>query len=131
MKNIDYLVELTDGAILDVLYEEECYPGCPTCDMGSKYINEWWIKTTNHVIHVKSEQEYGYGISEAWIMYLFLRNLDEIKKITELELFDFIKNKAKEYVDNIKEESKWSIAPIISIELDDNSIIPQRQNCMF
>ena len=122
MINTEYLVKLIDGEILDVVYNQEYHSGCPTCDYGSEYINEWWVKMTNHVIHVRACNEYNYGISTSWIMRLFLQNLPEIKKMEQMELFDFIKSEVEEYV------QAQNDSPDFSVLLDDNSHISVTTN---
>lgn len=122
MINTEYLVKLIDGEILDVAYDQEYHQGCPTCNYGSKYINEWWVKMTDHIIHIKVSNEYTYGISESWIMRLFLQNLPEIKKMEQMELFDFIKSEVGEYV------QAQNDSPDFSVLLDDNSHIPVTTN---
>ena len=122
MVSNEYLVQLVDGAILDVVYDEDCYPGCPTCGYGSEYISEWWVKMTDHVIHVRACNEYNYGISTSWIIRLFLQNLPEIKKMEQMELFDFIKSEVEEYV------QAQNDSPDFSVLLDDNSHIPVTTN---
>lgn len=117
MINTKYLVKLIDGEILDVIYNQKYYSGCPTCDYGSEYINEWWVKMTNHIIHVRACNEYNYGISESWIMRLFLQNLSEIKKMKQIELFNFIKSEIEEYTQTQND------SPDFLILLDDNSRI--------
>ena len=122
MINTEYLVKLIDGEILDVIYNQEYHPGCPTYDYGSEYINEWWVKMTDHVIHVRACNEYNYGISTSWIIRLFLQNLPEIKKMEQMELFDFIKSEVEEYV------QAQNDSPDFSVLLDDNSHISVTTN---
>ena len=122
MINTEYLVKLIDGEILDVIYNQEYHPGCPTCDYGSEYINEWWVKMTDHVIHVKVNNEYDYGISAGWIMKLFLQNISEIKKMKQVRLFDFIKDEVRNYIQSRVD------CPSFDVLLDDNSHIPSTAN---
>ena len=122
MVNNKYLVQLVDGAILDVIYDEDCYPGCPTCGYGSEYIREWWVKMTDHVIHVKVNNEYDYGISAGWIMKLFLQNMPEIKKMKQVSLFDFIKDEVRNYIQSRVD------CPSFDVLLDDDSRIPSTAN---
>lgn len=122
MVNNEYLVQLVDGAILDVVYDEDCYPGCPTCGYGSEYIREWWVKMTDHVIHVEVNNQYNHCISASWIMRLFLQNLSEIKKMKQMELFDFIKSEVGEYI------QAQNGRPNFSVLLDDDSHIPVMDN---
>ena len=122
MINTEYLVKLIDGEILDVIYNQEYHPGCPTCDYGSEYINEWWVKMTDHVIHVEVNNQYNHCISASWIMRLFLQNLSEIKKMKQMELFDFIKSEVEEYI------QAQNGRPNFSVLLDDDSHIPVMDN---
>ena len=122
MVSNEYLVQLVDGAILDVVYDEDCYPGCPTCGYGSEYISEWWVKMTDHVIHIKVNNEYDFGISASWIMRLFLQNMFEIKKMKQLQLFDFIKDEVRNYIQSRVDD------PSFDVLLDDGSHIPSAAN---
>ena len=120
--NNTIFIKLTDGGLVDYKDDVQYYSGCPTCDYGSEYINEWWVKMTDHVIHVRACNEYNYGISTSWIIRLFLQNLPEIKKMEQMELFDFIKSEVGEYI------QAQNGRPNFSVLLDDDSHIPVMDN---
>ena len=77
---------------------------------------------TDHVIHVKVNNEYDYGISAGWIMKLFLQNMSEIKKMKQVRLFDFIKDEVRNYIQSRVD------CPSFDVLLDDNSHIPSTAN---
>lgn len=131
MVDSSYIVKLTDGAIIDILYNQSYWRMCDTCDYGSKYINEWWVKTTNHVIHVKYNNHGGYCVSENWILQLFLQNLDKIKNMSQVDLFNFITNEVREYRRKIAEKTKYEDPFLTQVQIDDDSFLPTRENLYY
>jgi hypothetical protein len=98
------LIELLDGGIKDIYTDTESYNGCETCDYGSEYINEFTIYLTKGNIQFKVNQMYDYAVSEDYMMKLFLQNIDEIKQMTELNFFEWLKgNLEKEFKDKVEE----------------------------
>lgn len=85
------LIKMTDGGIVN--YKDNCsyYEGCPTCNYGSEYINEVDITLVHHTIHVKTNQMYGYALSEGQMVRLFLTEYDTIRAMTEKEFIDWFK----------------------------------------
>ena len=49
----DILVKMVNGGIEDFTYSQEDYGGCPTCNYGSRYIDEFTVHLTNFNIRVK------------------------------------------------------------------------------
>lgn len=98
------LLKMADGGI--VYYTDDCesYPGCPTCDYGSEYINEIHIMLTSYKVHVKVNQMYEYVLSEGQMMRLFLSEYENIQAMTEKEFIDWFKEKLHELVN----DSDWS-----------------------
>ena len=96
----ELLIKMVDGGLID--YQDDCYhfSGCPTCDYGSKYINEMYIKLFNYIIYVKVNQMYEYAISQGDVIKLFLCNYNAIQAMTEKEFVDWLKNKLYEIVDS-------------------------------
>lgn len=86
------LLELKDGGILKIETDETSYPGCPTCDYGSKYINELDITLTKYHVHAEVSQMYEYRLSSGDLMNLILPNVDTIKQMTETEFISYISN---------------------------------------
>ena len=66
------IMPLADGGILDVKYDSENTPGCPTCDYGSEYIDEFSVVMTGYTIKVYLNVEYEHVISEMWLMHTLL-----------------------------------------------------------
>lgn len=98
------LIEMIDGGIKDIHTDTESYGGCETCDYGSEYINEFTIYLTTGNIDFKVSQMYDYALSEGFMMKLFLSNVDNIKQMTELEFFNWLKAKLEsEYKDEVEE----------------------------
>ena len=79
------LVELQDGAILNIITDEESYDGCDTCDYGSRYINNIEVVFSHHSLKIKVDKMYEFAISSNHLIKLFLQNLDMIKSMTEEE----------------------------------------------
>ena len=74
-------------------------PGCPTCDYGSKYVNEITIITTHYRINVELRQMYEYAFSEADAIKMLAINLGGM---TEAEFLAYI-NKAFHQYDALEE----------------------------
>ena len=89
MENL--LLKMADGGLVN--YTDDCYdyPGCPTCDYGSEYINEIDIALTSYKIHIETNQMYEYVLSEGQLMKLFLSEYENIKAMTEKEFVDWLK----------------------------------------
>lgn len=85
------LVELTDGGILDISSDTWSYDGCETCDYGSEYVNEYIIKMSKGALVVTIEQMYDYALTEGFMMTTLLRNIDNIKEMTENEFVEWLK----------------------------------------
>ena len=62
-------------------------PGCPTCDYGSKYVNEITITTTHYRINIEIRQMYEYAFSEADAIKIFAVDLHSM---TEAEFLGYI-----------------------------------------
>ncbi len=89
----EMLIKMVDGGLVD--YTDDCYhyDGCPTCDWGSEYINEIDVTLTKYNIHVKTNQMYGYALSEGQMIRLFLSEYNTIQQMTEKEFIDWFKEK--------------------------------------
>lgn len=87
------LLKMIDGGILSVKYDSDFWGGCETCDYGSSYINEFNIIMETGRIQIKVNQMYEYALSEDYMMKLILQNVDEIKSKTELEFYQWLKEK--------------------------------------
>lgn len=87
------LIKMVDGGLVN--YTDDCYhfDGCPTCDWGSKYINEIDVTLTKYNIFVKTNQMYEYVLSEGQMIKLFLSEYGTIQKMTENEFIDWFKKK--------------------------------------
>ena len=100
----EMLLKMVDGGMVNYTDDCENYPGCPTCDYGSEYINEIDITLTSYEIHVKVNQMYEYVLSEGQMMRLFLSEYENIQAMTEKEFIDWFKEKLHE----LANDSDWS-----------------------
>jgi hypothetical protein len=84
---------MTDGGLVN--YVDDCWhmDGCPTCDWGSKYVNEIDITLTKYKIHVETSQMYEYVLSEGQMIKLFLSEYNTIQFMTEKEFVEWFKKK--------------------------------------
>lgn len=100
------LIKMTDGGIVNYTDSHYAYPGCPTCDYGSEYINEIDITLVHHTVHIKTNQMYEYALSEGQMMKLFLTEYNTIQTMTENEFIDWFKAKLIDitYDEDILEE---------------------------
>lgn len=89
----EMLIKMVDGGIVN--YTDDCYhyDGGPTCDWGSKYINEIDITLTKYSIYVSTSQMYEYVLSEGQMIKLFLSEYNTIQMMTEKEFIDWFKKK--------------------------------------
>ncbi len=62
-------------------------PGCPTCDYGSKYVNEITIITTHYRVNIEIREMYEYAFSEADAIKMFAVDLHSM---TEAEFLGYI-----------------------------------------
>ena len=87
------LIKMIDGGLVN--YTDDCWhmDGCPTCDWGSKYVNEIEIALTKYKIHVKTSQMYDYALSEGQMMRLFLSEYNAIQNMTEKNFTEWLKAK--------------------------------------
>lgn len=87
------LIKMVDGGLVN--YKDDCYhyDGCPTCDWGSKYINEIDVTLTKYNIYVRTNQMYEYALSEGQMIKLFLSEYSMIQTLTEKEFIDWFKKK--------------------------------------
>ena len=69
------------------------YDGCPTCDYGSKYINDIDIETTNYSVHVEFNQMYEYAFDIATAIKMFAVDLGSM---SENEFIKYIEEKFNE-----------------------------------
>ena len=92
------LIKMIDGGMINYSDDTSYISGCPTCDYGSKYINEIRIDLIKYKIFVKLNQMYDFALSEGEMIKLFLSNYNEIQGLTEKEFIDWIKQKLYEIV---------------------------------
>ena len=101
----EMLIKMVDGGLVN--YTDDCYhyDGCPTCDWGSKYINEIDVTLTKYNIHVKTNQMYEYVLSEGQMIRLFLSEYGTIQTLTEKEFIEWFKDKLIEITSDEFEET--------------------------
>ena len=102
----EMLIKMIDGGLVNYTDDCESYPGCPTCDYGSEYINEIDITLTSYKIHIKISQMYEYVLSEGQMMRLFLSEYNTIQTMTEKEFVDWFKEKLYE-ITHDKHAEDW------------------------
>lgn len=69
-------------------------PGCPTCDYGSKYVNEISIITTHYRIDITLRQMYEYAFSTADAIKILAVDL---RGMTEEEFLSYIDKEFHKY----------------------------------
>ena len=90
MKNKE-LIKLTDGALINVKYEDDYIAGCPTCDWGSEYINNYtFVFSDDERLEVEVNNMYEYAFSVGDMMHILLSNIDFIKIMSKTEFCDWI-----------------------------------------
>ncbi len=101
----EMLIKMIDGGLVN--YTDDChhYDGCPTCDWGSKYINEIDVTLTKYNIYVRTNQMYEYVLSEGQMIKLFLSEYNTIQAMTETEFIDWFKKKLYEITHDEFEET--------------------------
>lgn len=93
-------IKFADGNEL-VSYNDDTYhwDGCPTCDYGSKYVNDISIMTTNYSIEIELSQMYEYTFSTADAIKIFAINMHNM---SEIEFLGYVKTKFEEYGSTLK-----------------------------
>lgn len=95
------LLKLVDGGIENIKTDEEHYPGCPTCDYGSQYINNVEVILTKRIIRASFNKMYGYLLSSGDLMQILLPNADAIQKMTESEFIKWLRLAFTQKVDEV------------------------------
>ena len=90
------LVELKDGKIENIYTDKCCTPRCPTCDFGSSYVNDVTIIMTKYRIFASIDTMYSYAMSEDWLLKTVIKNIDQVKQMTELEFADWFEDQFDE-----------------------------------
>lgn len=62
------ILPLFDGGVTDIDYEADDNPGCPTCDYGSSYVDDFSIELTRFRIGIHINSMYNHFVSEGWLM---------------------------------------------------------------
>lgn len=96
------LLELKDGGIESIDTDERVYPGCPTCDYGSEYINEFRIHLTGHTIYAETNQMYEFAFSSGDLMEIILPNIKQIINMTEDDFIQWFKTEVFKRDENAK-----------------------------
>ena len=96
----ELLIKMVDGGMINYYDDFMSYGGCPTCDYGSSYITEIYIELTKYKIHIKTNQMYGYAISEGQMMKFFLTKYNEILNKTEKEFIEWFKEEVGKIAGN-------------------------------
>ena len=88
------LIELVDGAIVDIDTYQDYTSGCETCDYGSSYETEIFIYYRNRGRDtIRDDSPYKYGIAMSDMIKLVINYQEDIKKLKECEVAEFIKDK--------------------------------------
>lgn len=88
----NYIVKLKDGYIKSLDTDEESHSGCPTCDYGSSYINEFWITLSKSKIYASTNQMYEHCFYTGEVMTCFLRKAPDFLNMTENDFIDWFKS---------------------------------------
>lgn len=103
------ILKLIDGGIIDIREDKDYISGCPTCDYGSCYIDEFYIELTTLEIHIEVSQMYDYPLSEGQMMKILLPNSNLIQGMTEEEFSKWLE-------ENIKKEVSCNIEYNVNIK---------------
>lgn len=95
------LLKLVDGGIENIKTDEEHYPGCPTCDYGSQYINDVEVILTKHIVRASFNKMYDYILSTGDLLQMILPNADAIQKMTESEFIEWLRLSFTQKVDEV------------------------------
>jgi len=94
------LLSLVDGDILNFSEEHSQYSGCETCDFGSSYLQDFNVTTTKGNMRFDFDEMYDYLISHDFMFRLILPRVEEIKKMTIMEFYEFLVNAFKKECNN-------------------------------
>jgi len=94
------LLQIADGGIVNIEQDNWSSGGCETCDYGSSYVNELTVYLTKYKITTKVNQMYEYLLSDGDLFKIFLRNIEEIKTMTEIEFIKWFESQIKSYADD-------------------------------
>lgn len=97
----EMLIKMIDGGLVNYTDDSYHYNGCPTCDYGSKYINEIDVTLTKYKVHVKVNQMYEYALSEGHMIRLFLSEYNTIQAMTENKFIDWFKEQLVNIMNDI------------------------------
>jgi len=104
------LIEMQDGGIKAVRYDQTHSSGCDTCDYGSSYIDEYDIEMTQGTIHVEVDQMYEYFLSEGYMMQLLIQNVDSIRQMTEDDFCTWLESEI-----NKKKDSEYNSVETVQV----------------
>jgi hypothetical protein len=99
-REIKMLLQLKDGAILNLSESRDKTNGCETCDFGARFTQDFTVETDqgNMIFYFNSRD--GYGVSEAFLLKVFLSNVEAIKNMTVSDLFKWLKTRFIEEAGN-------------------------------
>jgi len=100
MEEKKLLLTLSDGGVVNIEQDNWSSPGCETCDYGSSYVNELSVYLTKYKITAEVNQMYEYLLSDGDLFKIFLRNIEDIKNMTEIEFINWFELQVKKYVDD-------------------------------
>ena len=95
----DYIIPLVDGGVMDIDTDETAYGGCPTCDYGSHYVNDIYLKLTKYSFHIDADQMYEHFLSTGILIKLLTKLSRE--NLTENDFCDRLESMVRE----LKEKS--------------------------
>ena len=87
----EIILKLKDGYITNIETDKKYKAGCETCDYGSEYIDKVNIILSKYYIDVNINNEYFYGISEGFLIKLFINNTKKIEEMKEKEFINWFK----------------------------------------
>lgn len=92
----DPLLTLVDGSVLNLREDHWTSAGCPTCDYGKSYVRDFTVETTRGNLRFKFDNPNGYGVSEQFLMQLFLQHTQTIQALTVDELYAWLTERFRE-----------------------------------
>lgn len=99
------LIELKNGFVTNIVYDEDYSRGCETCDFGSSYINEvTFIFDCGLRTRIDIKNMYEYALNEGVLMKILLNNTsyfkDYYKKDFKKNMIELINENKNKWLDD-------------------------------
>ncbi len=83
--------------------------GCPTCNYGSRYINEILFWNGEKVAHFEACQMYEYLMSVGDLMMILLNNIEDMAEMTWEEFVEWFDRELKNTINKGNDWSDWDV----------------------